>query len=108
MRILPLAVIIALVLAAPAAAATKNVKVGDDFFVKSGKPRTVTVAKGTTVKWNWKGSDEHNVVVQKGPKHFQSALKSKGSFKRKLTKRGTYKIICSIHAPDMRMTLKVS
>jgi plastocyanin len=108
MRILPLAVILALVLAAPAAAATKNVKIGDDYFVKSGKPRTVTVAKGTTVKWNWRGSDEHNVVVQKGPRKFQSALKSKGSFKRKLTKRGTYKIVCSIHQPDMRMTLKVN
>ena len=108
MRILPLAVILALVLAAPAAAATKNVKIGDDFFVKSGKARTVSVAKGTTVKWNWKGSDQHNVVVQKGPKKFQSSLKTKGSFKRKLKKRGTYKIICSIHAPDMRMTLKVT
>lgn len=108
MRIVPLAVILALVLAAPAAAATKNVKVGDDFFVKSGKSRTVSVAKGTTVKWNWKGSDQHNVVVQKGPKKFQSALKTKGSFQRKLKKRGTYKIICSIHAPDMRMTLKVT
>jgi plastocyanin len=108
MRTVPLAVILALVLAAPAAAATKNVKVGDDYFVKSGKARTVTVSKGTTVKWNWKGSDQHNVVVQKGPKKFQSALKTKGSFKRTLKKRGTYKIICSIHAPDMRMTLKVT
>jgi plastocyanin len=108
MRIVPLAVILALVLATPAAAATKNVKVGDDYFVKSGKPRTVTVSKGTTVKWNWKGSDQHNVVVQKGPKKFQSALKTKGSFKRTLKKRGTYKIICSIHAPDMRMTIRVT
>ena len=108
MRIVPLAVILALVLAAPAAAATKNVKVGDDFFVRSDKPHTVTVAKGTTVKWNWKGSDQHNVVVKKGPKKFQSALKTKGSFQRKLKKRGTYKIICSIHAPEMRMTLRVT
>ena len=108
MRIVPLAIILAIVLAAPAAAATQNVKIGDDYFVKSGKARTVTVSKGTTVKWNWKGSDQHNVVVQKGPRKFQSALKTKGSFKRRLTKRGTYKIICSIHAPDMRMTLKVN
>jgi plastocyanin len=108
MRIVPLAVILALVLAAPAAAATRNVKIGDDYFVRSGKARTVTVSKGTTVKWNWRGSDQHNVVVQKGPRKFQSALKTKGSFKRKLTRRGTYKIICSIHAPDMRMTLKVT
>ena len=108
MRILPLAVILVLVLAAPAAAATKTVKIGDDYFVKSGRPHTVTVSKGTTVKWSWKGSRQHNVVVQKGPRSFQSALKKRGSFARKVTKRGIYKIICSIHAPDMRMTLKVT
>jgi plastocyanin len=103
-------VILALVFAAPAAAATKTVKIGDDYFVKSGRASTVTVSKGTTVKWNWKGSRQHNVVVQKAPrhaKHFQSALKSRGSFSRTPKRRGTYKIICSIHAPDMRMTLVV-
>jgi hypothetical protein len=26
---------------------------------------------------------------------------------KKLRKVGTYKIVCTIHAPDMRMTLKV-
>jgi plastocyanin len=45
--------------------------------------------------------------VQSGPRHFQSALKRSGSFKRKLTVRGTYRIVCSIHAPDMRMKLVV-
>jgi plastocyanin len=109
MRILlPVAFILALVLAAPAAAATRNVKIGDDYFVRSGRAPTVTVSKGTTVKWNWRGSRQHNVVVQKGPRKFQSALKSRGHFSRKLTRRGTYRIICSIHAPDMRMTLKVT
>jgi plastocyanin len=46
--------------------------------------------------------------VQKGPRHFQSALKRTGHFSRKLRRRGTYKIICAIHAPGMRMTLKVT
>jgi plastocyanin len=104
MRILPLALILSLLAVAPAGAATKNVKVRDDSF----KPKTVTVAKGTTVKWNWVGSHSHNVTVTKGPVHFQSALKRSGSFKRMMKKRGTYKIICTIHAPDMRMTLKVT
>ena len=104
MRTLLLALVIALVAAAPAAARTKNVKIGDDFF----KPKTIKVHKGTTVRWNWTGHDSHNVVVQKGPRHFQSALKTKGHFAKKLKKKGTYKIICSIHAPDMHMTIKVT
>jgi plastocyanin len=107
MRILPLALILALVLAAPAAGATRNVKIGDDYYVRSGSPPTVTVTKGTTVKWNWTGRRQHNVVVKRGPASFQSALKRSGSFSRKLRKAGTYKIVCSIHAPDMAMTLNV-
>jgi plastocyanin len=106
-RSLPIALVLTLVLAAPAAAATKNVKVGDDYFVRSGNPPTVTVKRGTTVKWNWRGSRRHNVVVQSGPVRFQSALKRSGSYRRKMKRVGTYRIVCSIHMPDMAMTLKV-
>jgi plastocyanin len=108
MRIVPLVLILALALAAPAAGATRNVKIGDDYYVRSGSPPTVTVSKGTKVKWNWRGSRQHNVVVQSGPASFQSRLKRSGSYSRKLRKRGTYKIVCSIHQPDMRMTLRVN
>jgi plastocyanin len=108
MRILPLALIAALLaVAAPAAAATRNVKVGDDYYVRSGSPPTVAVFKGTTVRWNWRGRRQHNVVVQSGPVRFQSALKASGSFSRKMRRVGTYRIVCSIHQPDMAMTLKV-
>jgi plastocyanin len=106
--ILPILVLAALLVGvSPAAAKPRNVKVGDDFFVRKGSVPTVTVKKGKTVKWRWTGQDQHNVVVQKGPTSFQSALKTKGTFKKKMTKKGTYTIICSIHAPDMRMKLKV-
>jgi plastocyanin len=107
MRTLPLALILVLLAAAPAVAATRNVKVGDDYFVRRGSPPTVTVTKGTTVKWNWRGTRQHNVTVQSGPRHFQSALKRSGSFKHKMKVRGTYRIICTIHQPDMRMKLVV-
>ena len=108
MRILPLVLIAALlVAAAPAAAATRNVKIGDDYYVRAGSPPTVNVFRGTTVRWNWRGSRQHNVVAQSGPSSFQSALKRSGSYSRKMRRVGTYKIVCSIHQPDMAMTLKV-
>ena len=106
-RPLPLALVLALVLAAPAAAARKNVKVADDYYVRAGSPPTVTVTRGATVKWNWRGRRQHNVVVRRGPVYFQSALKRSGSYSRTMRRAGTYRIICSIHAPDMAMTLKV-
>ena len=107
MRTLPLALIVFLLAAAPAAGATRTVKVGDDYYVRSSSPPTVTVSKGTTVKWNWRGRRQHNVTVQSGPRRFQSALKRTGSYSRKIKGRGTYRIICSIHQPDMRMKLVV-
>ena len=108
MRTLPLVLIVVLLAAAaPASAATRNVKIGDDYFVRAGSAPTVSVSKGTTVQWNWRGRRSHNVLVRSGPVTFQSAVKRSGSFSRKMRRRGTYKIVCSIHAPDMAMTLRV-
>ncbi|MET0603114.1 MAG: plastocyanin/azurin family copper-binding protein [Baekduia sp.] len=90
-------------LAIPAFAATKTVQVKDNKFVAS----SITVSKNTTVKWVWKGKAPHNVVVTKGPAKFKSTTQVKGSFSKKLTKKGTYSILCTIHAPGMKMTVKV-
>ena len=35
------------------------------------------------------------------------SVQVKGSFSKKLTKAGTYTILCTIHAPGMKMTIKV-
>jgi plastocyanin len=90
-------------LAVPALAATKTVQVKDDKFVAS----SITVSKGTTVKWVWKGKAPHNVKVTKGPAKFASTTQVKGTYSKKLTKKGTYSILCTIHAPGMKMTVKV-
>lgn len=95
-------------LAVPALAATRSVKVGDDYFVRKGSASTVTVKKGTTVTWRWAGKDMHNVAVTKGPARFRSSYKSSGTFSKRLTRTGTYTIVCSIHQPDMRMKLRVT
>lgn len=97
------AVVAAGALAVPALAATKSVQVKDNKFVA----KSITVKKGTTVKWIWKGKAPHDVSVTKGPAKFKSSVKTSGSFSKKLTKAGTYSIVCTIHAPDMKMTVKV-
>jgi plastocyanin len=110
MRKLPVAALIAVMsalLASQALAATRNIVIGDDYYVRKGSPPTVTVKRGTTVKWRWVGRDPHNVTVTKGPVKFRSKLKDSGSFSRTVNRTGTYKIHCTIHQPDMRMTLKV-
>ena len=108
-KLVPLSLVVALcaVFAAQAMAAGRSVKVGDDFFVRKGSAPTVTVKKGTKVTWKWVGKDMHDVAVAKGPVKFASPYKTKGSYAKKLTRAGTYKIFCSIHQPDMKMTIKV-
>ena len=96
------------VLATQALAVTRSVKVGDDFFVRKGSVPTVTVSKGTTVTWRWAGKEIHNVRVTKGPARFASSFKSSGTYSKRVTRPGTYTIVCSVHQPDMRMRLRVT
>jgi plastocyanin len=91
------------VLAVPASGAgTKTVSIKDNLF----SPRSITVSKGTTVRWVWRGKAPHNVHVTRGPAKFTSPVKLKGSYSRKLTKKGTYTIVCTIHA-GLKMTAQV-
>src|SRR5215212_3811807 len=94
--------------ASVAMAATKRVKVGDDYYVRpSGVPK-VTVSKGTTVKWRFVGDSPHSVTVSKGPVKFNSGVKSSGTYRKKMKKRGTYTIYCTIHgASNQKMKLIV-
>ena len=93
------------VLAATAMAATKSVKVGDDYYVRpSGVPK-VTVSKGTTVRWRFAGDNPHTVTRLSGPR-FKACS---DTCRRKMRKRGTYRLYCDIHGrgdQSMRLVVK--
>jgi plastocyanin len=86
-----------------AATTTKTVAVKDDFF----SPKKLTISKGSKVKWVWKGKERHNVAVANGPSNFRFGTRKTGTKTHTFKKRGTYSIVCTIHAPDMHMTIKV-
>jgi plastocyanin len=93
---------------APAAAATRTVTVGDNYFVRDGGVPTVTVSKRTRVKWVWRGKSLHNVKVTRGPVKFGSGSQTSGSFAKRVRKAGTYRIVCTVHGPaDQSMKLVV-
>ena len=96
-----LAVVATAAFAVPTGAATR-VRVADDVF----KPSSVTVSKGERVKWRFVGDNPHNVTVTSGPRKFRSGTQSSGTYRKKMRRRGTYKIVCTIH-PGMDMTLRV-
>jgi plastocyanin len=103
---LAVAVAVAGAFAATAIAATKTVEVDDNYFVKRSGSHSVSVKRGDTVRWTWEGSNPHNVTVRSGPTRFRSKTQSSGSYRKKVTRAGTYRIVCTLHS-GMRMTLRV-
>ena len=92
---------VGLILSSVAFGATKKVGVKGLTFT----PKTLSVKKGTTVKWSWKTSGVPHNVTGKG---FKSKLAANVTFSHKFTKAGTYKYVCSIHkAAGMTGTIKV-
>jgi plastocyanin len=96
-------------LAATALAATKSVKIGDNYFVRPSGVPIVKVRSGTKVKWVWRGHSLHNVTVRSGPTKFHSTSKTSGSYSKTLRTRGTYVIYCTIHGrrvQSMKLVVK--
>jgi plastocyanin len=94
------------VVGAQALAATRTVAVGNNYFVHKGRPSTVSISRGTKLTWKWRARGLHNVTVVRGPQHFRSGNRRRGSFSHRFTRSGTYKIVCTIHS-GMRLTVKV-
>lgn len=85
--------------AASAKPVKKTIKVGDNFFT----PKSSKVPVNSTITWKWLGAnaDSHDVKLKKGPKgvkrfHSESAA-TDFSYKKKLTKKGSYSILCTFH-----------
>jgi plastocyanin len=100
--VLTVLAVTAAVLAIPALARTRSVSVRDNVF----NPRSLTIKRNDTVRWVWRGENRHNVVAR-GPVRFRSTVKTRGTYRKRFTRRGTYRLVCTIHAPDMRMTIRV-
>jgi plastocyanin len=88
--------------AASRPARTVSVTVGDDFF----RPSSLSVRRGTRVRWTWRGRDAHNVTVTSGPRRFNSPTQRRGTFMRTLRARGTYRIVCTVHGQRMRIRVR--
>ena len=108
-KLLVLALVAAVfMIVATQAFAASSIKVGDNYFVRPSGVPTVTVKKNSTVTWRFAGDNLHTVAVRSGPAKFRSSAKTGGTYKKKLTRAGTYRIYCTIHgAADQSMKLVV-
>jgi plastocyanin len=113
MRTRPLAAlacasVVAAVPGAALGAATVRVEIGDNYFVRDGERPTVTVRRGDTVRWVWTGKNLHNVAVRSGPVTFRSKPKTRGTYRRRMARRGRYVLYCQVHGfPTQVMNLVV-
>ena len=109
MRKLILIAVVAAFAAVPAVSAlastpTKTVSVKDNFFT----PKTLTIKRGTRVKWTWHSFGIlHNVTVKSGPSRFHSGNKGGGTYTHLFSKNGTYHLICTLHPTQMKETIIV-
>jgi plastocyanin len=98
-------VAVAAAIAVPAFAATKTVKVGPQ---RQFGPKSLSIRSGDTVRFQWTGKLPHNIIITKGPKKGTiSGVRTKGVVSKKFNTKGTYTLVCQIHA-GMTLKLKVS
>ena len=105
-----LSLIAAIVLVAVAVAATMAMAATRSVSVrKSGSkylfsPSSLSISRGDTVRWSWRGSVPHNVA---GP-GFRSRTASRLTYSRTFRRAGTFRVICQIHVGlGQRMTIRV-
>lgn len=101
------ALAVLVIAAAPAGAAGgPTVFVVDNAFVRDVQRPVLRIASGTTVTWAWRSQQSHGVSGA-GPRRFASSIRSRGGFRHRFTRAGTYRIVCPLHAPGMKMTVVV-
>jgi plastocyanin len=91
-------------LAVPAFAATKTVKVGPK---TSFGPTSLRIDEGDKIRFRWTGGLPHNVRVTSGPSRFNISTRSSGTITKTFRRAGTYRLLCDVHAPGMKMTVRV-
>ena len=99
---LAVVVIAAAAAAVPAFAATRTVRVDDNLF----RPDSMSVNRGDTVRFRFVGDAMHNVRKTSGPSFRNISNRRSGTISRRLTRRGTLKLVCTIH-PGMDMRIRV-
>jgi plastocyanin len=67
----------------------------------------VSLSRGAVFTWRFLGSVQHDVTLASGPVGFASPSLTRGRYSFRFTRRGTYKLFCSLHPARMTQTVIV-
>lgn len=67
-------------------------------------PKTLKIKHGKRVKWSWSSNAPHNITFKKLHKHSKTV--EEGRYKRKFSKPGTYRYICTVHGFKGKIVVK--
>ena len=84
-----------------------EVAITDNAFVTGTDRPTLRVRVGEKVTWSWLSHESHSVMVRSGPERFATPARNAGRFTHRFETAGTYDLVCSLHAPGMRMAVVV-
>ena len=70
-------------------------------------PRRLSVPSGAVVRWRFSDPVLHDVTLASGPRGFASPYTRRGSYRKRLSVPGKYKIFCSLHPVTMSQTIEV-
>ena len=71
------------------------------------RPRRLSVPSGAVVRWRFADPVQHDVTLASGPRGFASAYTVKGTYRKRLTAPGLYRVFCSLHPVTMSQTIEV-
>jgi plastocyanin len=87
-----------------AALGTHQVAIVDNAFHRGSDRPVVRLTAGQRLTWLWRSRQSHEVSLYRGPGVASSPAQSHGRYSVRLTRPGTYRFVCAIHAPGMTMT----
>jgi plastocyanin len=103
-----LILVLAALCAAPASGAGgPTVLIIDNAFLRGVQRPELRVARGATVTWQWRAQQSHGLAVRSGPERFTATTRNRGTFRHRFARAGTYRLVCPLHAPGMKMTVVV-
>lgn len=101
MAIAAIAVVVAAGVAFAAGPRVGVKKVGNGY---RWTPGSLTIKRGTTVQWSWRGKVPHNVTAP----GFHSRTAPTLTYSHRFTRRGRFQVVCTIHvATGQKMTVTV-